>query len=79
MKKTGDYIQQYFDACVNYWMRQGCSRGLATVRTIWWDCVETWNTDHTWTDAKVKFINKYRKYEPYGPVPEKERVEKGEA
>lgn len=72
-------IKKYFEICVNYWMSTGVSRGVATVRAIWWDCVEVWNADRSWTEEKIKFINQYRSYKPYDPVPEAARVEEGNA
>lgn len=73
-------IQDYFDSCIEYWIREhNLSREVATVRAIWWDCVEIWNTDKTWNDEKIAFINRYRQYKPYDPVPEEECVAKGNA
>lgn len=74
-----DNIKNYFDSCVSFWMSTGLSKGAATVRAIWWDCVDVWNFDKSWTEDKVKFINQYRKYKPYDPVPEAKRVEEGNA
>ena len=70
-----DEIKKYFDLCVAYWERQGDSKGLATSKAIWWDCIEVWNTDKSWNDDKIAFINQYRKYKPYDPIPE--GIEKG--
>lgn len=72
-------LKEYFDACVNYWMRNGDSKGVATVKAIWWDCVEVWNADKSWNEEKVAFINRYRSYKPYDPVPEAVMVEEGVA
>lgn len=72
-------IESYFNSCVNFWVSTGVSKGVATVRALWWDCVEVWNFDKSWTPEKVEFINRYRRYEPYGPVPEAKRVEEGNA
>ena len=65
-----DEIKKYFDLCVAYWERQGDSKGLATSKAIWWDCIEVWNADKSWNDDKIAFINQYRKYKPYDPIPE---------
>lgn len=65
-----DEIKKYFDLCVAYWERQGDSKRLAIAKAIWWDCIEVWNADKSWNDDKVKFINQYRKYKPYDPIPE---------
>lgn len=72
-------IENYFGTCVAYWMSTGVSKGVATVRTIWWDCVEVWNADKSWTEEKVKFINRYRKYKPYDAIPDEEYIAEGNA
>lgn len=77
--KTMKEIETYFDSCVNYWMSTGVSKGVATVRAIWWDCVEVWNIDKSWDENKIIFINKYRTYEPYSAIPEEDRVREGNA
>ena len=77
--KSMKEIEEYFDACVKYWESTGVSKGVATVRAIWWDCAEVWNFDKSWNDDKIAFINRYRTYEPYGPIPEEDRVREGNA
>lgn len=73
-------IEAYFNLCVGYWMSQGVSKGVATVRALWWDCVEVWNADKSWNDDKVAFIKKWRSwYEPYGDIPAPDRVMEGNA
>lgn len=72
-------IEKFFNDCVNFWMRNGCTKGVATVRAIWWDCVECWNIDKSWDENKIKFINRYRRYNPYDPVPDEKSVESGNA
>lgn len=72
-------IENYFESCVNYWMSTGVSRGVATVRALWWDCVEVWNFGKSWNEDKIKFINQYRQYKPYDPIPEEEYVKNGNA
>ena len=72
-------IENYFGTCVAYWMSTGLSEGVATVRALWWDCVEVWNADKSWTEDKIKFINRYRKYTPYDAIPEEDKVKKGNA
>ena len=74
-----DNIKSYFESCINYWMSTGVSKGVATVRALWWDCVEIWNADKSWNDDKIAFVNSYRKYKPYDPVPEAKLVEVGQA
>ena len=72
-------IREYFDHCVSYWISSGVSKGVATVRALWWDCVEVWNADKSWNEDKIKFINQYRRYKPYDPIPEEKMVEIGMA
>ena len=72
-------IEKYFNSCMDYWIGNGDSKGVATIKTIWWDCVEVWNADKSWTEEKVQFIKKWRDYEPYGEVPPSEFVENGNA
>lgn len=72
-------IENYFGTCVAYWMSTGLSEGVATVRALWWDCVEVWNADKSWTEDKIKFINRYRKYTPYDVIPDEDRVREGNA
>lgn len=74
-----DKIREYFDLCVNYWVSTGISKECATIRALWWDCAEVWNADKSWDDDKVKFFNSYRKYTPYGPIPEETMVSEGMA
>ena len=78
--KTMSDIEAFFDACVNFWItRCGCSKDVATVRAIWWDCVEAWNIDRSWDENRISFINRFRKYNPYDPIPEESLVESGNA
>ena len=72
-------VEEYFNSCKQYWIRQGLPMSQVMSRVIWWDCVEVWNMDKSWNAAKVAFINQYRRYRPYGPTPEKEAVESGNA
>ena len=74
-----DKIKEYFNSCVNYWMSTGVSKWVATCRVIWWDCVDVWNTEKSWNDDKVAFVNQYRKYKPYDPIPEEDRIQEGNA
>ena len=72
-------VERYFTQCRDFWIRQGLPMSIAMARTIWWDCCEVWNFDKSWTPAKIAFINQYRQYTPYGPIPEKKAVEEGRA
>ena len=76
---VGKEIENYFETCVAYWMRSGDSKKVATVKALWWDCVEVWNFDKSWNADKIEFINRYRHYKPYDPVPEAKFVEAGNA
>lgn len=77
--KTMYEIEVFFENCVNYWIRTGCSKEIATVRAIWWDCAECWNIDKSWDNNRVEFINRFRKYKPYDPIPDEKLVESGNA
>lgn len=72
-------VEKYFTECRNFWIRQGLPMSQAMARAIWFDCCEVWNFGKSWTPAKVAFINRYRRYKPYDPIPEKEQIEKGNA
>ena len=73
-------IQAYFDSCVQYWMEtHHLNKDAAIARAIWWDCVEIWNADGSWNNDKIAFINKYRSYRPYDPIPEEKCVADGNA
>lgn len=72
-------IKDYFDSCVSYWIERGDSKSVAVAKAIWWDCVEVWNFDKSWTDEKVAFIRQYRNYKPYDPIPEEKCVMSGNA
>lgn len=72
-------IRSYFESCRAYWTRNGATPAAATSRALWWDCCEVWNADKSWTPEKIEFINQYRQYKPYGPIPEEERVATGNA
>ena len=73
-------IKAYFDGCVKYWMEMHhLNKDAAIVRVIWWDCVEVWNADKSWDDDKIAFINQYRKYKPYDPIPKEKCIKEGNA
>ena len=75
---TYEGVKEFFDQCKAYWMRNGDTEGVATAKAFWWDCVECFNFDKSWNDAKRKFAMEFRAYVPGNPVPEPELVEKGE-
>lgn len=72
-------IKQYFGNCVGYWKRNGDPASIAVCKALWWDCAEIWNFGKSWTPNKVKFFNEYRRYEPYGQLPEASAVAEGKA
>ena len=75
-----EYIEKYFEQCKKFWMKEyKISEDAATIRALWWDCAEVWNADKSWNDNKIAFINRYRKYTPYDPIPDEESVENGTA
>lgn len=75
---TPEEVQQYFDACRAYWVRNGDSAGVATCKAFWWDCVEIWNLSG-WNQARESFALAFRGYRPGDPVPESRCVEQGNA
>ena len=77
--RTPEEIRQYFDACRAYWIRHGDTPGVATCKAFWWDCVEVWNIDSSWDQAKETFALAFRGYRPGNPVPESCCVESGNA
>ena len=76
---TLEAVQQFFDQCVAFWVRQGDSRAVACCKAFWWDIIEVSNAFDTWTPAKEEFVFKYRGYRRGDPEPEASRVESGNA
>jgi hypothetical protein len=74
---TYEGVQEFFNKCKSYWIRNGDSAGVATSKAFWWDMVECFNFDKSWNDAKRKFAKEFRNYTPGDPVPDEELVEKG--
>ena len=70
-------VKDYFDRCKNYWTGSGDTEGVATSKAFWWDCVECWNADKSWTPAKEKFAKEFRNYKPGDPVPDSNLVAEG--
>ena len=70
-------IEKYFDVCRDYWVRNGDSKGVATSKAFWWDCVEVWNSDNSWNEDKRKFAKVWRGYVQGSPVPDAKFVEMG--
>lgn len=75
--ETYEDVLKYFNSCKTYYMRNGDSEGVATSKAFWWDCVEVFNFDKSWNDAKRKFAKEFRNYCPGDPVPDAKFVEKG--
>ena len=76
MNTTFNECVEFFDACKAYWMRQGDSERVATSKAFWWDCVECWNFDKSWNDAKRDLAAMFG-YTQGDPVPDPELVSKG--
>ncbi len=74
---TTEEIKEYYEECVKFWIRQGDCKAVAMAKALWWDCIEIWNATKSWNDDKVNFVNQYRKYTPYDPIPEGIAIEKG--
>ena len=77
MNNTIDQVVAFFDACKAYWMRNGDPEHVATSKAFWWDCVECWNFDRSWNDAKRDLASMFG-YREGDPVPGPEVVERGE-
>lgn len=75
--KTYEDVLRYFNRCKAYYMRNGDSDAVATSKAFWWDCVEVFNFDKSWNDAKRKFAKEFRNYTPGDPVPDAKLVEEG--
>ena len=74
---TYEEVVSYFEECRNYWENGGDSRGVATSKAFWWDCVGVWNLDKSWNEAKEKFAMDWRGYKKGNPIPEADYVERG--
>ena len=71
---TYEGVQEFFEQCKAYWIRQGDSEEVATSKAFWWDMVECFNFDKSWNDAKRKFAEEFRGYHPGDPEPTEEQV-----
>lgn len=76
MNTTFDQVADYFATCKAYWLRQGDSEQVASAKAFYWDCVEVWNFDRSWNDAKRCMAEMFG-YKEGDPVPAPELVEKG--
>ena len=76
MNTTYEQVNEFFNACKAYWMRQGDPDYIASCKAFWWDCVECWNFDNSWNDAKREFASIYN-YKEGDPVPSADIVERG--
>ena len=76
MNTTFDQVADYFATCKDFWLRQGDSERVASAKAFYWDCVEVWNFDHSWNDAKRDMASMFG-YTEGDPVPAPELVGKG--
>lgn len=76
MNTTFDQVNAFFNACKDYWLRLGDPEHVASSKAFWWDCVECWNFDHSWNDAKREFAHIYN-YNEGDPVPAPDIVARG--
>lgn len=76
MNNTFDQVTEFFDQCKAYWMRQGDSERVATSKAFWWDCVECWNFDKSWNDAKRDLAAMFG-YKEGDPIPSADAVSHG--
>lgn len=70
-------INSYFSSCKKFWLSTGDSEGVATSKTFWWDCVEVWNHDKSWTPVKERWAWNFRAYKPGNPIPDSNLVVEG--
>ena len=71
-------IKEYFEKCKQFWISRGDREGVATSKAFWFDCVEIWNFEKSWTPVKEKFAMDFRGYKPGDEVPSEKVIEKGE-
>lgn len=58
MVKTKEEILAFYKQCKKFWVeRVGCTEAEAESRALWWDCVEAWDFDKSWTDVKRNFVD----------------------
>ena len=78
MNKTYEEVNAFYETCKAYWLRQGDAPHVASAKAFWWDCVECWNFDRSWNDAKREFALIFN-YHQGDPVPAADLVERGYA
>lgn len=76
MNTTFDQVTDFYATCRDYWMRQGDSERVASAKAFYWDCVETWNFDKSWNDAKRDVAAMFG-YKEGDPVPDPDLVANG--
>ena len=76
MNTTFDQVADFYSNCKAYWIRQGDPEHVASAKAFWWDCVECWNFDHSWNEAKRDFAEMFG-YKEGDPVPSADLVERG--
>lgn len=72
---TIEEIENYYQQCKQYWIRSGNSPRVSERKALWWDCVETWNFDNSWNDAKREFVRRHN-IEPDSPIPDESKIER---
>ena len=76
MNTTFEQVNAFFETCKAFWLRQGDPEHVASCKAFWWDCVECWNFDKSWNDAKREFAS-IRDYKEGDPLPSTDAIEKG--
>ena len=76
LTSTAEGVQKYFKMCKRYWTDRGASDGIATSKAFWWDCVEVWNADNSWNDAKRDMAAMFG-YTEGDPIPNTYDIEHG--
>ena len=76
MNTTFDQVAAYYETCRDYWLRQGDSERVASAKALYWDCVEAWNFDHSWNNAK-RDLAEMLGYKEGDPIPAPDAIMNG--
>ena len=74
---TIDEVKEFYDQCIQFWIRQGDSEEVACSKAFWWDIVEISNQFNAWSPAKEQFAAHTVGYHPGDPEPSEEDVKTG--
>ena len=74
---TIDDVNEFYDQCISFWIRQGDPEEVACAKAFWWDIVEISNQFDSWSPAKEQFAADTVGYHPGDPEPSEEDVKTG--